>query len=110
MGFFDEFQDTASGDWVKKDEKAQLMEDGTPFPITAVTIEDSPQFGERYVAKIVLEGDDGPADRLISFPKGSVESRDRLLDALTKWLEDPANEVPVVKLEKVGRSIIIRAA
>jgi hypothetical protein len=111
MGFFDEFQDTASGAWVGKDEKQELMENGVAFPITEVTVEDSPQYGERYVTKVILPNEDGvDEERLISFPKGSVESRDRMLDAMAKYLEADGAEKPVVTLEKVGRSIIIRAA
>lgn len=111
MGFFDEFQDTASGAWVAKDEKQELMDNGVAFPITAVDVEDSPQYGERYVTKVTLPNEEGEdEERLISFPKGSVESRDRMLDAMAKYLEGEGVDAPVVTLEKVGRSIIIRAA
>lgn len=117
MGFFDEFTDTSGGAFVGKDDKAVLMEQGIAFPITALSVQDSPQYGERYVATVVIpagvfdgEGDDEERDRLISFPKGTVESRDRMLDAMIGWLEDPSNEPPVVKLEKVGRSILVRKA
>jgi hypothetical protein len=54
-------------------------------------------------------GDD--EERLISFPIGSgVDSRDRMLAALKDYIEgDDAEEVKA-KLEKVGRSYIIRQA
>lgn len=105
-GFFDTFTDTSAGNWVKADEKAELMERGATFVIDGVTRDEHSQFGERYVAKVTLDGE----ERAMSFPVGTVESRDRMLDALEKWLEDESNERPVCKLEKVGRSIIIRAA
>jgi hypothetical protein len=118
LGFFDEFQDTSGGNYVGKDEKAALMEAGASFPIVALKLDDHPQHGERFVATVLLpeKDDEGEyvegtqEERLITFPYGTVESRDRMLTAMVAWLEDPANEPPVVKLEKVGRSIIVRPA
>lgn len=113
MGFWDDNEDllASGGAYVGKDEKQDLMENGVVFPITGIIVEDSPKFGERYVATVVLPDEDGSkSDRLISFPKGTVESRDRTLDRMRKWLEDPTNEPPLVKLEKVGRSILVRPA
>lgn len=117
MGFFDEFKDTSGGAYVGKDDKQVLMEQGISFPIIALKVEDSPTYGERYIATVVIpggvfdgEGDDVERERLISFPKGTVESRDRMLTAMLAWLDDPTNEPPVVKLEKVGRSILVRSA
>lgn len=104
--FFDTFTDTSAGNWVKADEKNELMENGQTFVITSVSRDEHSQFGERYVAHVILSDE----ERAMSFPVGTVESRDRMLEALEKWLDDPANEKPVCKLEKVGRSIIIRPA
>lgn len=107
MGFFDTYEDTSSGNWIAKDEKQELIENGTPLTVSAVGVEDSPQYGERYVLTVTI-GDD-TEERRLSFPRGSVESRDRMLDAMEKWLDDDGSEQPVVVIEKVGRSNIVRA-
>lgn len=113
MGFFDEFQDTGAGNWVKKPEKDELIASGQTFPVQRVDEVDSPQYGERFVVTTTLPtGENGEdEERKISFPKGSgVESRDRMLEAIAKWLDDPANEPPQVKLYKVKQSILIADA
>lgn len=110
MGFFDEYKDSSSSTFVKADEKAQLIEDGTPFPIIAIAKEDHSEFGERFNATVLLPGDEGDVEKTISFPTGSVESRDRMLEAMEKFLDDPTNTPPVVVLYKKGRSILLRAA
>ena len=106
MGFFDTYQDTApEGSWVGKDEKDTLIANATPMTVVKVERGEG-QFGERFVATVTIDGE----ERLISFPFGTVESRDRMLNALEKYLEDADAEPPVVKLEKAGRAIIISAA
>lgn len=111
-GFFDTFQDTSSSGYLKADDKAFLMDNGIAFPITAVSVADHPEYGERYLCAVVVPTKEGgePEARTLAFPVGSVESRDRMLDAMAKWLDDPTAEPPVVKLEKVGRSLILRPA
>lgn len=107
MGFFDEYEDTSGTSvYLKKADKEQLIRDGQPFVVNAVTLEDHSEYGERYVIDTVLDD----RERKIAFNTDSVESRDRMLSALEKWLDDPDNEKPVVLLEKKGRSVLIRAA
>lgn len=108
MGFFDEFEE-GSGAWIKADEKNELMDNGAVLTIKSVSREDTERFGERYRLEVIVDG--APADvRLLGFGAGSVESRDRMLDAMAKYLEDPAAELPIVVLEKDGRSQLLRAA
>lgn len=111
-GFFDEYHDEGGGAYVGEDEKAELIDNGTTFPITALTVEDSPfGDGERYQATVTLTDEDGDeVEKFITFPIGTVPSRDRMLEKMTEWLDDPANDVPIVSLARVGRSIIIRNA
>lgn len=109
MGFFDDYEAPAGGNdlWIGKDEKADLIADGTVFRITGVERDESPQYGERFVADVELNGE----ARKVSFPSGSgVESRDYLLDKLSKYLETPGAEGPMVRLAKAGRAILIEAA
>lgn len=107
-GFFDEFKDVGGGEYVDADEKAVLVDHGIPVTITQVVYQEESKFGERYVLKVQYEDDEGPQDKLMSFGKGTVESRDRMLHAMEQWLDDPMNDPPVVVIEKVGRPFILR--
>lgn len=109
MGFFDEYKDIGGGEYVGADEKAVLIESGIPFQMTDVVYQEESKFGERYVTRVMLpDPETGETEeRLMSFSAGTVESRDRMLKALQEWLDDADNEPPYVKLEKVGRAVII---
>jgi hypothetical protein len=112
MGFFDTYKDIGGGEYVSADEKGVLIENGIPFQMTDVVYQDESKYGERFVTRVLLpDPDTGETEeRLMSFSAGTVESRDRLLRAMGEWLDDADNEPPYVKLEKVGRSVIIKAA
>lgn len=120
MGFFDDYTDTSSGGaYVKEAYKDAVAKAGVPFPITKVDVKANPfeKDAEQWVLSVIVPtlDDDGELgdendERLMAFSVGSVESRDRMLSAMAKWLEDPTNEPPVVKLEKVGRSWVLRKA
>lgn len=110
MGFWDEY-DEPTGSWVKAEEKAVIIENGIPFQITSVS-EGDYQGEPRYVVGAMVPNPESgePEERLFGFPRGTVESRDRMLSQMAGYLarEDAA---PVeVKLEKKGRSILIRQA
>lgn len=114
-GFFDEYQDIG-GNFVSAEEKQYLIDNGVPFPITAV-VEDHAFGQDRFVAKVELPEDVSEdadwtelVERNIAFPKSGVESRDRMLDQMKEYLLRPDSEPVTVKLEKVKRSIIIRNA
>lgn len=112
MGFFDTFQDIGGGSWVSSAEKAVLIEQGIPLTITAVIEDEKNKYGPRYVAKALVPnpetGDE--EERQIGFPIGTVESRDRMLDAMQEYLQGADAEPVTVKLEKVGNSILVRKA
>lgn len=112
MSFFDTFQDTSTSGFLKADDKQFLMDNGIEFPISQVTKYDHPEYGEQFQCTVTVPTKEGgeAETRTLAFPIGTVESRDRMLEAMAKWLDDPTNEPPVVKLEKVGRSLILRAA
>lgn len=111
MGFFDEYKEIG-GNYVKADEKQVLIDNGIPFQVTAVVADDENKYGPRYVATVLLpdpeNGDE--AERAISFPKGTVDSRDRMLNQMMNYLEREDAEPVLVKLDKVGRSILVRSA
>lgn len=102
MGFFDEFQDTGGASYVGKDEKAELIKDGTPLAVKRVYKGPS-RFGERYVLITELDGE----DRALPFGAGSVESRDFMLDALIEYLEREDAEPVEVKLVQKDRSVLV---
>jgi hypothetical protein len=116
MAFFDEYQDLGGGGWMKADEKQVLMEQGIPFQVIDVvddptnTYEGAPS--PRYVVvALVPNPEDGTEEeRKLGFPKGTVESRDRMLVQLAEYLQREDAEQVIVKLEKVGRSHVLRQA
>jgi len=109
VSFFDEYKDIGGGEYVSSDEKNVLIENGIPLKITDVAYQEESKFGERYVCRVLLPdpetGDE--EERLMSFSAGTVESRDRMLKAMAEYLDDADAEPPLVKLEKVGRAVII---
>lgn len=110
MSFFDEYKDIGGGQYVGAEEKAVLIENGIPLQITDVVYQDESKYGERYVCRVLLPDEESGKyedERLMSFSAGTVESRDRMLAALSEWLDDADNAPPWVKLEKVGRAVII---
>lgn len=136
-GFFDTNEDLRDGgsagldggEYITKDEKRELINSGQPFKATAVKFEPGEGYegADRYVVTIDL--DEGPVvgdeERALTFnvsykddgvtPRvGSRDSRDPesagFLYKLEKWLEDPANEPPKLKMTKIGRAQILVAA
>ena len=109
--FFDGYKDIGGGDYVDKDEKDVLIDNGIPFRITDVVYQEESKFGERFVCRVLLpdteSGEENDEERLMSFGAGTVESRDRLLRALAEWLDEADNEPPFVKLTRAGRAVII---
>lgn len=120
MGFDFKKYDTG-GAWLNAAEKKAIAEAGIPFVITGVR-EGEYEGEPRYVLNVTVpnpeSGDD--EERLLAFPIGSgVESRDNMLKALMAYLtvddegknaEGDTPEEVKAKLEKVGRSYIIREA
>lgn len=111
MGFdFSKYE--GGGSYLNAAEKKAVAEAGIPFVIKS--IREGAYDGEpRYELTVsVPNPETGEAEeRILAFPIGSgVESRDRMLEALMAYLaEDGADEVKA-KLDKVGRSYIIRQA
>ena len=109
--FFDTYQDIGGGKYVDAKEKDALIENGVPFEITDVVYQSESKFGARFVCRVVLpdfEDENGEGeDRLMSFGANSVESRDRMLNALMEYLKDPEATPPSVRLEKAGRATLI---
>jgi len=110
MGFWEE-QGQAGGDGVRflsSDEKDQLVDEGTPITILAVSglVPDAKFGGERYIVTFSTNGDE-PVK--YGFKAGEVDSRDRNLVGIKAYLE--AGNAPVVaKLAPAGRGVTITAA
>lgn len=106
MGFFDEYKDVSGGSWVGKEEKAELIEAGSVISVTSVIFDPTNKYGERYVVKFQLDGE----DRSIGFGAGTVESRDRMLSALSAYLDNNEGETVDLILTQKGRSVILEEA
>lgn len=112
MAFWDEYQDIGGGSWVSAEEKAVMAENGIPLTVTAVVDDDENKYGPRYVVKFVAPDPETgeEEDRQVGFPKGTVESRDRMLKALQGYLAGDEKEPVVVKIAKIGKSYVLQNA
>jgi hypothetical protein len=109
MGFFDTYKEIG-GNWINAEEKQEMIDKGVVFEITGIMHDDANKYGPRFVASITAPNlQTGDAEeRSIGFPKGTVESRDRLILALEEYLNGDEVEPVLATLEKVGQSILIR--
>jgi len=102
--FNDIFQDEGGNNYVGKEEKAVLVKGNVPFPVTRVTRVEAGRFGPKYNVHTVLDGE----ERVISFGAGSVESRDRMLDALQGYLLSDDAEPTELYMELDKQSVLLR--
>lgn len=111
LGFWDEYKEIG-GNFIKAEEKQVLMDNGVPMKVLALIEDQANQYGPRWVAQVEVPNPETGEDeeRAISFPIGTVESRDRMLNQLNDYLGSEGAEDVFVKLEKVGRSILLRQA
>lgn len=111
MSFWDEYKEVG-GNYIKADEKQVLIDNGIPLTVTAVVEDQHDSYGPRFVASVTVPdpatGED--EERAVSFPIGTVESRDKMLRQMADYLGREDAEAITVKLEKAGRSILIRQA
>src|SRR5688572_1012997 len=101
-GFFDNYEDGSGLSFIGKEEKETLIEDATTLPVLRIS-RSTTRFGERFILITELDGE----ERALSFGTESVESRDRLLDAMMEYLTGDEVVTPEVRLERKGRSILI---
>jgi hypothetical protein len=111
VSFWDEYEEIG-GNFIGADEKRVLMDAGIPMTVQSIVEDQHNQYGPRYVAKVVVPNPETGEDeeRAISFPIGTVESRDRMLSQMIEYLGREDAEQVAVKLEQVGRSILVRQA
>lgn len=111
MSFWDEYKEIG-GNFIKAEEKAVIIENGIPLVVLGVVEDQHNQFGPRYVAQVEAPNPETGEDeeRCVSFPIGTVESRDRMLSQMAEYIDANPGEQITVKLEKVGRAILVRQA
>lgn len=111
MSFWDSYKEIG-GNYIGAEEKQVIMDEGIPLVVQEVILDEENQYGPRFVAKVLVANPETgeEEERNLSFPRGTVESRDRLLTQLTAYLEGEEGATVTIKLEKVGRSILIRNA
>lgn len=105
--FFDTYtdvRDDGESTFLSKEEKQLLINERITFPITTVS-STTTEYGPRWVVGTEIEGE----PRMIGFSKGKVFSRDRLLAAIEKDLEDGGDPAEVY-IKQVGRSQILKDA
>jgi hypothetical protein len=85
------------------------IEGGVPFQIVEVVEEEDSKFGSRYVVKALVPSESGVEERTISFVKGRVESRDRMLKQMVDYLAR-AGTAPIVATSASWRAACVRAA
>ena len=109
MGFFDTYEDTSGLAWIKKEETATLIEQGTALSVLAVTKGADPfnAGGTRYTVVFDLDGEERAKAFTAYDGERGVPSRDALLDAVIDYLEGDDAEGPTVKLVKSGRATLI---
>lgn len=108
MGFFDGYEDTGGISYVSGEEKAVLIKNEVPLEVIRIFESDHAEYGPKYNIVITLDGE----ERVISFKKGSVFSRDRMLAAMREYLEakDEGEPNPEVVIYKVKQSQLLRDA
>lgn len=111
MSFWDEYKEVG-GNFIGADEKQVLIENGIPLTILAVIEDQANKYGPRFVAKVLCPNPETgqEEERSISFPIGTVDSRDRMLAQMGAYLDANSDETVTVKLEKGGRAILLRKA
>jgi hypothetical protein len=103
--FFEEYTDAGGGNWVMKEEKAELIKDKTPLKVQSVGYGES-KFGPRYVVNVELDGE----ERSLGFNEGSVQSRDAMLKQLQEYLKrDDAEPVTLVLVQR-GQAVLLEDA
>lgn len=106
MGFFDQYKDEGGLAYIGAEEKAALSKAQTVLPIVRAWHGEG-QFGPKYVAIVEVDGE----ERAMSFGAGTVESRDRMFDALIEYFDSEEDVAPVnVVLTKVKQSWILKDA
>lgn len=110
--FFDEYEDLGGGNWISSEEKAVMIENGIPFDVLSVVEDPAGKYGARFVLKVLCpDSTTGEmTERQIGFAQNSVESRDRMLHQMKEYLAREDAKPVSVKIERVGRSDILRQA
>ena len=112
MSFWDEFKDVGGGAYISAEEKAALIENGVVFQVTDVVEDPTNKFGPRFVLKVrvpnPLTGEN--EERNLGFAQGTVQSRERLLNAMADYLGSDDAEDVFVKLSKAGQAVLIEKA
>lgn len=110
MGFFDVFQDEGApdgGPYISKSEKADLIANATPVTISKVEFQPEKGYkgSDRYLLTVTVDGND--EERALSFGTGTVDSRDRMLAAMSEFLDANPGETVAVVIEEAGAAQLL---
>jgi hypothetical protein len=98
--FFAQYEDEGGdAQYLSKAEKQALIDNATAFEVKAVAFQPEKGYkgSDRFLLTIDLDGE----TRLLSFGTGTVDSRDRMLGAMSKYLQTPDASSPKVRIEEL---------
>lgn len=109
-GFWDQYKDEGSGKYLTATEKNDLIDNGVELQIVGVRYDEKNQYqgnsAPRFVVAFLINGEEKLAGFALS-EDGS--SRDRLLEALSEYLETPAGKKDkiLVRMERIGQFVAL---
>jgi hypothetical protein len=94
-----------AGFYLNKDERAEIVSEGTPLTVVSVDKRSDTYQGktrEVYVVTFDIDGEERGWSFGVGSSDGSETSRDRLFDALTDYLTTDDSEPTQVVVNKIG--------
>jgi hypothetical protein len=79
----------------------QLIKNSTVVEIIGINFQEGGKFGDAYQVQLNIEGD----ERIKSFTKGSVPSRDQMLDDMTTYFNQNGSDPVKVRFAEWGQAI-----
>ena len=108
--FFDTYEDEGGAVFLSKEEKAALVKSGKTVAVTnCYAFVDAGQYpGPSFRVNLDIDGE----ERALTFKQNSgVDSRDRMLAAMSAYFADDEDATPVeVRIEKAGNAFLLRNA
>lgn len=105
MGKGFQYRSSFQNDFVKGEEKDELIENQTPFEITKVRFSDKGEYGPQFYLSVRFI--DGTEKTMTFGADGKVFTRDDLLEQLATYLKDNPGETVIARLTQEGQTKLI---
>jgi hypothetical protein len=105
MGKGFHYKSSFQNDFVGKEEKDELIENGTPFEITKVRFSDKGEYGAQFYLSVRFI--DGTEKTMTFGADGTVFTRDDLLEQLQGYLKENPGESVIARLKQEGQTKLI---